>query len=342
MSKSLILIVFFAALTIIQPVPCYASRSAEVVILETMPVPVVQDFSRYFAEKLTNLCNEKGDDCHIRILDAAGNRDTAERLLKASIEEAKPDLVVSIATLASQAANEVLRGTDIPQLFGVVADPVGAGLIEEVGIPSKDNLTGLTAALPRNTQLNFAVKLGKQIVRRRPVHIGIVSSDYPSSLGDIRMLREAAAQRKDIVIQDYLFPYQEMPDHLDDMLAEAELGIRKLETRVDFWWEVSGPLGEVPDFVQMMLEASDKPVLYGNSLNSVKAGALFGMMQNVEKSAAEAADLAKEILEGADPGLIPVLPPKNFTLGVNLQTALMLDIVIPPEMLELAGRNVYR
>jgi putative tryptophan/tyrosine transport system substrate-binding protein len=223
-----------------------------------------------------------------------------------------------------------------------VSDPVGAGLIEKIGIPTGQNITGLVAALPRETQLKFAVSLAKQIIPDRPIVIGVVTSDYPASIGDLRMLKEAAALQKDVVIREVIFPYRDMPRYLDDMLADAAEGIRSIEGQVDFWWEVSGPLGEVPEFASMMLKVSNKPVLYGNIMESVKTGALFSMQQDIKKSAAEAARLAQDILGGADPGLIPVLPPRDFTMGINISTALDLHIVVPPEMLKLAGANVFR
>ncbi len=324
------------------PAPCDASEQSRIIVLETMPVPAVTDFSRYFVRELNRLGNELGKTYQITTLEAQGSRETADHLIQESTERFTPDLIVSIATLASQAVRDAVEHTNIPQLFGLVSDPVGAGLIEKIGIPTGQNITGLVAALPRETQLKFAVSLAKQIIPDRPIVIGVVTSDYPASIGDLRMLKEAAALQKDVVIREVIFPYRDMPRYLDDMLADAAEGIRSIEGQVDFWWEVSGPLGEVPEFASMMLKVSNKPVLYGNIMESVKTGALFSMQQDIKKSAAEAARLAQDILGGADRGLIPVLPPRDFTMGINISTALDLHIVVPPEMLKLAGANVFR
>lgn len=321
---------------------CQASELTTITIVETMPVPVVQNFSRNFVKAVEKRGYENGKDCNIIVLEANGSRERATSLLTRSMREHKPDLVVSIATLASQAVRVVLRGTDIPQFFGVVADPVGAGLVEKVGVATGDTLTGLVAALPRESQLRFAATLATQVRSDGPVRIGVVSSDYPSSLSDLRLLKEAAEPGADIVFKEFIFPYREMPGGLNEMLDAATLGLESLEEEVDFWWEVSGPLGEVPDFFDLILAVSRKPVLYGNTIRSVQKGALFGMIQNVEHSAEEAATLAVDILRGADPGLIPVRAPSAFELGINLTTALEQGIVIPAEMMELAGDKVYR
>ncbi len=342
MNKIPITAIFCCIIAFSWPLPCNASEQSRVIVLETMPVPAVTDFSRYFVRELTRLGTEQGKTYQITTLEAQGNRVRADQLLQETMERFTPDLVVSIATLASQAVRDALGDTDIPQFFGLVSDPVGAGLIEEIGIPTGQNITGLVAALPRETQLKFSLSLAKQITNDRPVVIGVVTSDYPASLGDLRMLEEAAALQKDVVIHEVIFSYQDMPRYLEAMLSDAEKGIRSLESQVDFWWEVSGPLGEVPEFIDLILQVSSKPILYGNTMESVKAGALFSMQQNIEKSASEGAGLARDILEGADPGLIPVLPPRDFTMGINIFTALNLQIVIPPEMLKLAGTNVFR
>ena len=63
---------------------------------------------------------------------------------------------------------------------------------------------------------------------------------------------------------------------------------------------------------------------------------------NLEAAGREVALLADKILKGKDPGQIPVTPPLKFDLGFNLSTALKLKIVIPPDMLKLAGKNIYR
>ncbi len=41
---------------------------------------------------------------------------------------------MSNATLASQTAAKLLDGTNIPQLFFTVSDPVGAGLVKSIGL----------------------------------------------------------------------------------------------------------------------------------------------------------------------------------------------------------------
>ncbi len=80
----------------------------------------------------------------------------------------------------------------------------------------------------------------------------------------------------------------------------------------------------------------------GNNKASVQQGALLHITPDIEASAREAAIFVDAILKGANPGKIPITPPAKFQIGINLSTALKLDIVVPPDMLDLAGDHVYR
>ena len=155
------------------------------------------------------------------------------------------------------------------------------------------------------------------------------------------MLREAATDQP-IFFHDFTFPYRVMPEGLAGMLEDAAAGITALEGLIDFWWEVSGPLGEVPEFSALLQDHSGKPILNGNTRESVENGALFCMVQSIASTAEEAVSITRQILAGRSPGTIAVAPPDNFDLMVNLSTALELGIVIPPEMMELAGDTIFR
>lgn len=319
-----------------------ASNNTKIVILETMPVPVVQEFIRHCTESLAELGYTEANGTRVELLQANGDRNRARNLLEDSMRHSRPDIVISVATLATQAAQATLHGTSIPLFFGLVSDPVGAGVVKEVGAPTGSNITGLLAALPRDVQMRFAARLAQQVTGYHPPCIGVVTSDYPASLGDLRMIKEVAEARGDLSIKEYVFPYREMPAGLEAMLEDAAKGFLALEDEVDFWWEVSGPLGEVPEYVDLLFAKSSKPLLYGHTMRSVREGALFGMIQDVRQGAKEAAYLVRDILQGTDPGVIPIRPPDNFAVGVNLSTAITLGVAIPSDIMELAGDHVYR
>jgi putative ABC transport system substrate-binding protein len=278
----------------------------------------------------------------LNIIKSEGDRQRAETLLEAELAKGSPDLVVTIATLASQTAVKMLKDTDIPILFFQVSDPVGAGLVKQVNAPTGTNITGKVFTVNRDAKVEMLFRLVGQSVVNRPIRFGFVHSTYPSSLGDIRELNGVAKRRGDVVFVPYEIEYIKIPAGLDAMIEDTKKGIKALEGKVDFWVEPSGPLGESIEYTQAILNSAAVPIAFGTKLDSVKRGALLHVTPNMEASGREAAKLADAILRGKDPGTIPVTPPSTFDLGINLTTALKLKIVIPPDILELAGTHVYR
>ena len=250
--------------------------------------------------------------------------------------------MVTNATLASQVAAPILAEAKIPQLFFTVSDPVGAGLIEEIGVPTGANITGRVFTLPRETKLEMVMRLVGQKISGRPVRFGFIHADYSSARGDLEMLAAEGRRRGDAVFRGRAVPYRKVPDGLPEMMADVTNAVRALEDQVDFWFEPSGPLGELPAYTRILLEISEKPVAFGTHLESVRMGALLHLTPDMEQSGRETAALADAILNGRPPGEIPATPPSAFQLGVNLGTALKMGIVIPPDILALAGEDVFR
>lgn len=332
-------IVFFLGLTV---APGAAGARNRLILLESLPVPVVLEHSRWFAQGLSDLGYPAGSRLELTRLEANGDPERAELLLRDALKNTRPDLVVTNATLASQAAAPILAEAGIPQLFLTVSDPVGAGLIREIGAPTGSHITGMVHTLSRDTKISMAMRLAGQAVDRRPVRFGFIHSGYPSSRGDLKQLQKAAAKRGDAVFLGREVPYRRIPGGMAELMADVVNAVRALDDQVDGWFEPSGPLGELPAYTRRIMETSGKPIFFGNRLDSVREGALLHLTPDLERGGREAARLAVEILNGRNPGEIPPEPPSLFRVGVHLGTALDLGITVPPDILALAGEDVFR
>ncbi len=111
---------------------CMAEDLKRIILLETMDVQVVRERSHWFQVQMEELGYREGVNMTLSVLKANGNSQLAESLLQAALAEETPELVVTNATLASKAGVKLLQGTNIPQLFMTVTDPVGAGLVEKI------------------------------------------------------------------------------------------------------------------------------------------------------------------------------------------------------------------
>lgn len=322
--------------------PLHAAAAKRVIIIETMPVPVVLEHKKWILNKLEALGYKPGNTLDLVDIRAKGDRDLAERELRQALVQGQPDLVITIATMATQAAVAVLRGTNIPILFCVVADPVGAGVVKKVGEPTGTNVTGRVYTVPRQTKIDFAMELVGQTKSQRPIRFGFIHSTYPSALGDLRELMALSQKGRDVRFVPYEVNYREVPVGMPTMLEDCVMGVAHLKDKIDFWWEPTGPMAEVDQYTSLLLKNSLVTIAMGNRLSSVKMGALLQISPNWKASGQEIAILADAILKGQNPGEIPVAYPTTFDLGINLSTALKLNIVVPPNILEMAGPNVYR
>lgn len=320
-----------------------ANQKKTVVLLETMPVPVVLEHSGWFLDELKVLGYTDGGNMNLIRLDAQGDRQRARDILENVLKETRPDLVVTNATLASQEAMPYLAKEKIPHLFFTVSDPVEAGLILEIGQATGTNITGKAYSLAQSAKIDNLLRFIGQLPLNRPIRFGIIHSSYPSSVSDVNALIAAADARDDVVFLPYMIPYKEIPAGKADMLAETNTGLAELEEKVDFWWQPVGPLGEMSEYAEMLRTGSSHMLAFGVTLESVKNyGALLYMSPDRERYGRETARLAHAILSGTDPGTIPPTPPADFILAFNLKTALKLNIVVPSEMFQLAGKHIYK
>lgn len=337
--------VCFFILCFINPTFTHASEInktvKKVVVIVTMPIEACEAHLRYFKSQLIRDGYKDGENLELVVIRANGDRQVAEAELRKTVNESRPDAVATIATLASQAAKNVLHDTDIPIFFFQVSDPVGAGLIHKIGEPTGTNITGRVFTVPNKVRVSMVMRLVGQTSNKRPVRFGYIHSSYPSAVGDKRSLKLIDEQRKDITFHNYLLEYQPVPDGIPEMLTAVEKHIHTASAEVDFWWQPQGPLAELKEYVSIFNTSTEIPTAIGGNLYSVKRGALIHITPNIEASGREAAEIVGEFLKGSDPGKIPVTLPTLFDIGINMSTALRLGILVPPDMLKLAGNNIY-
>jgi len=304
-------------------------------------VEAILDRSHWFQVYIKGLGDENGVNMELIILKAKGNYQLAESLLKDAITKRKIDLVITNATMASQAAAKLLDGTDIPQLFFTVSDPVGAGLVKNVGSATGKNITGRVHSITRKIKIKIVLRLIENTIKTRPIRFGYFHSTYPSSMGDLDHLKKIAEKNKNIVFIPFAIPYKDFPKNIDYMLKELSKGLKQLNGEIDFLWGPTGPFAESAEYINLIHDETSIPVVYGPNKLSTQMGALLNLSPSAESDGQEIALLADRILKGESPGTIPVTTPIKFNLGLNLTTAQKLDIIVPPDILKLAKGNIF-
>lgn len=271
-----------------------------------------------FRQGLRDFGYEEGRNIVVEYRFADGR---GERLapLAAELVRRRVDLIVAAPTPSAVAAREATRS--IPIVVFSVADPVRLGLAASLARPG-GNLTGIS----------FGVGLD-------------------SITKGLQLLREALpGARRVAILSNPGNPAQSVAiDDLTTVAASLGLKLRVLQVRTadDFDSAFATMAREQVAALLVIAEglfirqrerlaelalAHRMPTMHGVREN-VEAGGLFGYGPSLRAQARRAAVFVHKILQGAQPGELPIEQPTTFELVVNLRTAKALGITIPQALL---------
>jgi putative ABC transport system substrate-binding protein len=238
----------------------------------------------------------------------------------------KPDVIVSIAVLATLAARRATG--DIPIVMAHAGDPVGAGLAASLSRPG-GNVTGTTSMVPDLGAKQ--VELLHQVVPRLSRLGVLLNPTNPGHRAQIANVKQAARGLDiDIVVA-------EVSRAQDFDAALARLG----QSRLDAVFVMMDPSvdlnrARVLDFVQ----AQRLPASVDVGREMVRQGGLMSYGPVLTSHYALVADYVDKILKGARPGDLPIQQPTEFALVINLRTAELLGLKIPQALLVRADELV--
>jgi putative ABC transport system substrate-binding protein len=238
--------------------------------------------------------------------------------LAADLVRVQVDVIVAVATRASQAAQHATR--TIPIVMSVVIDPLGSGLVTSLARPGA-NVTGLSMMAPDlvGKQLEMLKEVVPQVSR-------VALLWNPANPASASQLREAEAAARALGVRLQTLEAR-APQEIDSAFEAM--------TR-----ERAGALVVLADAVfvnqgrQIAELAAEKrlPAVYPQR-EFAEAGGLLVYSSNPLDLERRAAVYVDKILKGAKPGDLPVEQPTTFQLVVNLKTAQALGITIPPTLL---------
>ncbi|WP_125911755.1 ABC transporter substrate-binding protein [Kiloniella majae] len=318
-----------------------AQSSKRIIVLETMAVPVLQDATKWFRQGMTDLGYTEGSNVEYVILNAEGNIDKAFSLLEAELKNEQPDMVMSIATLATRASHSLLKGKEIPQVFIFVSYPDQEGFVSAIGQKTGTNITGKTHIVPPAAKLEVVKQALKPLTDKSPLRIGIVNSTYPSALSEAAQLIEIDKQVNELSFIDLNFEYQPGSENRKALRDSALKTIEENRSKYDLLWFATGPIGNDTELLKTLKE-KNIPVVFANNTAAVKSGAMISMVSNAEVNGIAAAQMVDQIFKGTKAGDIPVTRPNSYLVSINVTTATELGTVIPSSLLKLAGKNIYR
>ena len=230
------------------------------------------------------------------------------------------DLIFTAGTPTGVAAHRTTGKSGIPVVFGVIADPVAAGVLTDLSNPS-GNMTGVKLDRNQAKRLELFLDAFPQ-VRKFAV---MFNPDDAAPASAVAQLRDAV----------HLFDAElvEIPCRDDDAVSKALI---TLADEIDAIFLVPDSIvnKRIMDIVALSL--SRRLPVSGPSMAQISQGALmtYGFVHH--DVGAQAARMADLILKGTPPGDLPV-ETADSQLGFNLATADAIGVTIADSFIRNAA-----
>lgn len=288
-----------------------------------------QGFQDYFVER--------SHPVEFTIYDAAQDK-TRLPMILAEIRAAETDLILTwgttvtlgvAGTLETQGASDL--NSDIPQVFMIVADPVGSGIVRSLDETGRPNVTGTYNRMPETVTLQ-TIRNFMPSVR----HIGLLfNTDEKNSIikrDELALLaREQGLEFTSLEIAIGADGKPKAEDIAIKMAALKEAGVEFVYVgSSSFLQSHATDLGDAARETGLpVLSPYEDMVRQGGALMSVAA-----RYQDVGKLAGKQAE--KILFENIPAGNLPVLRMKDFALTINMSVANALNIYPPIGLLQIA------
>jgi putative ABC transport system substrate-binding protein len=319
-------IVTFTLSLLAAPFAVQAQRPGNVPVIGMLtPQPAPQPAFEAFRDGLRTLGYQEGQTILLEYRFADGRFDQLPALATELVQH-PVDVLVTDGIPAALAAKHVTQTLPIVMATGV--SPVERGLVDSLARPG-GNVTGLA--------FQAQELMGKRVELLREALPGVTRVAYlwhPSpSPGPAALLQET--ERAAHVLGVQLHPIEVRgPEEFDrafTAMAQEYAGAFLTMPSGIFWTHRTQ--------IVALATAHRLPGLFPDR-EFAEAGGLMTYGPNIQESFRRAATFVDKILKGGKPADLPVEQPTKFELVINLKTAQVLGITLPPTFLLLADEVI--
>lgn len=306
---------FLIALAFLQAATVFSAEELKVAVVRSRVIKPYNDAILGFMDELRS-SGIKIAPGYYDLEEAEGE----EIELADKINLEKPDLILALGTQAALFAKKNLD--DIPIIFSMVLNPVQSGIVESLKVPG-DNITGVCLNIPVELQFGKLKEILPNINR-----IGYLY-DAQKKLELKEEVRRAADKLGLRLICRPIYSREDVPEELSKISREA-----------DCLWAEIDPLVYSPQSARYIILETLKARLpfMAFSFSYVKAGALLALECDYYDIGKQSAQTAIKILEGQNPGSIPIALPRETRLAINRRTARTIGVTIPEKFLDEADK----
>ena len=233
--------------------------------------------------------------------------------------KSKVDLIFTAGTPTGVAAHRITSGTNIPVIFGVISDPIAAGVLNDLNNPG-GNMTGVKLGDNHARRLQFFLEVAPDIKR---ILIPYNPQDA-ASFSAVEQVNNIASDLGVRIVAKWAQNDQEVFELLNNIPESLDAIFLVPGTTVNIH------LQEV-----LSVARTRKVPVSGPSLAQVEEGALITYGFNHYEAGRQAARIADQVLKGTDPGKLPVETAEIF-MAVNLKAAEEIGLRVPYSILQQA------
>ena len=246
-------------------------------------------------------------------------------VLAAELAQSGVDVIVTGGTLAAQALKAATQS--IPIVVAIMADPVAAGVVQNLARPDR-NITGFSIVAPELGTKRL--QLLKEIVPGISSIAVLLNARNPQSQIELREMKAAASA---MGLQVYPIDISTAGGLEDAFVAMNKAAAQALIVLTD------PVLFSERKPTVALANANRLPAAYPFQAY-VEDGGLMSYGPSDTDLFRRAAGYVDRILKGARPGELPVEQPTKFDLFINLSAARTLGVTIPESFLTRADRVI--
>ncbi len=284
--------------------------------------PIVSQNMDGFKAGMVELGYKEGDNIEYIYRDAQGDLEKLKVFAK-ELVELKPDMIFVNTSPATLAIKESTKESNIPVVFSMVADPIGAGVVKGVA-SSENNLTGTSCAY-----IEIAPKRIEILKEADPTikKVLVLYRAEDKSAGPCT--DKIVAKGKELgldIIPFKIAKKEDIENKLKDLKSgEVDAVMDPGDSMVSAAMDVIAKYSKEKKFVYMAL-----------SKGEVDAGATLGYAVDYFDLGKQTSLIANQILSGIKPQDIPFEQPRRWFFAVNQKMAKEIGITIPQDVVEKA------
>ena len=301
-----------------EPTNSVQKEAKTVAISAIVEHPSLDDIRRGVIAGLSDLGYKEGQNLTINFQSAQGNMATAGQIAKQFVAD-NPDAIVAISTPTAQTLAAATQ--TIPLIYTAVSDPVAAKLIDESGVATQANITGLSSELPLEPQIELFTK-----VKPNAKHIGFVYSS-----GEMNSV--SLKERLKVELPKYGMTLIDVPANRSSDVASAT---RALDGRADLiYTSLDNNVASAMEAMVAVANELKLPIIASDEY-SVRRGAAAALGVNDFDFGVATAKLVAGTLDGTPANQIKPEVMNTLTLYISPTHATNQGVTISDELLKNA------